>query len=63
MNPLCRFGLPHAEQTAMEQVRGMLFEVDQNEEEPIFCGHHGSGERCRITSRLPAPCMQGPVAI
>jgi hypothetical protein len=60
MHPWCRFGLAHAEQPAMEQVRGMLFEVDQNAEEPIFWGRHGTGEIGRIASRLPAPSMQGP---
>ena len=60
MNPWWRFGLAHAEHTAMEQGRGMLFEGDQNEEEPIFWGRQGTGEIGRIASRLPAPSMQGP---
>jgi hypothetical protein len=32
MNPLRCFGLAHAEQTPMQQVNGMLLEVDQNEQ-------------------------------
>ena len=60
MNPLCRFGLTHAEQAAMEQVDGILLEVDQNEQQTIFWCWQGTVRIGRVASQLPAPSMQSP---
>ncbi len=60
MNPLRRFGLAHAEQAPMQQMNGILLEVDQNEQQTIFRCGQGTVRIGRIASRLPAPSMQGP---
>lgn len=61
MNPLRGLGLAHAEQAPMQQVRGMLLEADQDEQQPIL----RRGQRAvligRVASHLPAPPMQRPV--
>ena len=60
MNPLGRFGLAHAEQASMEQMNGMLLEVDQNKQETIFRCREQAVGRGRRASRLAAPSMQRP---
>ena len=62
MNPLRRFGLAHAEHAAMEEVRGMLLEVDENEQQAILRCRQGTGRIGRITSCLPAPSMERPLS-
>ena len=42
MNPWRRFGLTHAEHAAMEQVNGMLLEVDEHEQQAIFRCRQGT---------------------
>ena len=59
MHPWCRFGLAHAEQTAMEQVRGMLFEVDQNREEPS--SGVGTGQGREVVERRA--CRRRPCRV
>jgi hypothetical protein len=44
----------------MEQLRGILLEVDQNEQEAIFRDWQGTILIGRVASRLPTPPMQGP---
>ena len=61
MNPLGRVGLAHAKQAALQQLRGILLEIDENKQQPIFRGWQGTVLIRRITSRLPAPHVQGPV--
>jgi hypothetical protein len=60
MNPLRSLGLAHAEHVSMEQLRGILLEVDQNEQEPILRAWQGTVLLGRVASRLPTPPMQGP---
>ena len=60
MNPLRRFGLAHAKQASVEQVRGMLLEVEQNKQETIFRSWQGTVRIGCIASCLPAPSMEGP---
>jgi hypothetical protein len=38
MNPWGCFGLAHPEHAAMEQLRRILLEIDQDEQEPILGG-------------------------
>jgi hypothetical protein len=60
MNPLRCLGLTHPEQASMQQLRGILLEVDQNEQEPIFRGGQGTVLIGRIASRWPTPPRSGP---
>jgi hypothetical protein len=60
MNPLGRFGLAHPEQASMEQWRGILLEIDQDEQQPIFWGRQGTVRLGRIAPGLPASSRQGP---
>jgi hypothetical protein len=61
MNPLSRLGLAHPEHAPLQQWRGMLLELDQDEYQLIFRGRQGTVLIGGIASRLPAPAMQGPV--
>jgi hypothetical protein len=36
VNPLIRFALAHAKQASLHHLEGIRFQVDQNEEQPIF---------------------------
>jgi len=60
MNPLRGLGLAYPEQAAKQQLRGMLLEVDQNEQQPILRGRQGTILLGRVASRQPAPPMSGP---
>jgi hypothetical protein len=60
MNPLGRFGLAHAKQAPMQEVKGMLLEVDENEQETIFRCWQGTVRISGRTSRLSAPSVEGP---
>jgi hypothetical protein len=60
MNPLRGLGLAHAEHASMQQLRGILLEVDHNAQEPIFRSGSGAVLIGRVASRLPTPPMQGP---
>src|SRR5215831_4877762 len=60
MNPLRRFGLTHAKHAAMEEVRGMLLEVDENEQQAILRGRQGTIRIGCVASCLPAPSMERP---
>jgi hypothetical protein len=55
MNPLRRLGLAHAEQVPMQQLRGVLLEVDRDEQQAVFRGRQGTVLIGRIASCLPAP--------
>jgi hypothetical protein len=57
MNPLCRLGLAPPEQAPMQQLRRILLEVDQDEQQPIFRGRQGTVLISGIAARLPAPPM------
>jgi hypothetical protein len=61
MNPLRGLGLAHAEQAPMQQLRRILLEVDQHEQQSLFRGRQGTILIGRIASHLPAPPVQGPV--
>ena len=60
MNPLRGFGLAHPEQAPMEHLRGILLQIDQDEQQSIFRGRQRTVRVGRIASRLSAPPMQGP---
>jgi hypothetical protein len=60
MNPLRCLGLAHPEQAPMEQLRGILLEVDQNEQQAIFRSRQRAVLIGRIASRQPAPPMERP---
>jgi len=60
MDPLRRLGLPHAEQAPMEQLNGILLEVDQQEQQPILRCWERTILIGRVASRLPAPSQQSP---
>jgi len=61
MKPLRRLGLAHAEQAPMQQLRGVLFEVDQDEQQAIFRGWQRTVLIGGVASCLPQPPVQGPV--
>jgi len=42
MNPLIRFALDHTKQAALYYLERIRFEVDQNEEQPIFRRRQGA---------------------
>jgi len=42
VNPLIRFALAHAKQAPLHHLEGIGFQVDQNEEQPIFGGWQGA---------------------
>jgi hypothetical protein len=42
VNPLIRFALAHAKQAPLHHLEGIGFQVDQNEEQPIFGGRQGA---------------------
>jgi hypothetical protein len=52
----------HAEQAPMQQWRGRLLEVAQDEQQSILRGRQGTVLIDGIASRLPAPPVQGPFA-
>src|SRR5882724_11163810 len=60
MNPWRGLGLAHPEHTPMEQLRGILREVDQNAQQAIFRRRQRAVLISRIASRQPAPPMQSP---
>jgi hypothetical protein len=60
MNPRRGLGLAPAEHASMEQLGGILLEVDQHEQQPIFRGWQGTVLLGGVASRLPTPPMQGP---
>jgi len=60
MNPVIRLRLAHPEQAPMERLNRMLLEVDQNEQQTICRCRQGAVLIGRVSSRLPAPSMQGP---
>ena len=60
MNPWGRFGLAHPEHASMAQLRGMLLEIDQDAQQPIFWGRQRTVRLGRIAPGLPASSMQGP---
>jgi hypothetical protein len=60
MNPLGRLGLAHPEQAPMEDLRGVLLEVDQDEQQPIFRSRQRTVLIGRVAAGLPLPPMQGP---
>ena len=62
MNPLCRLGLAHAEQAPMQQLRGILLEVDQDKQQAIFRCWQWTVFIRGIAARLPRPSMEGPLS-
>jgi hypothetical protein len=42
VDPLIGFALDHAEQTPLHHLEGVGFEVDQDEQEPVFWGREGA---------------------
>jgi hypothetical protein len=62
MNPLRRLGLAHAEQAPMQQLRGVLLEVDQDKQQAVFRCWQRTVLIGGIAARLPLPSMQGPVS-
>jgi hypothetical protein len=60
MKPLCRRGLAPPEQAPMEQLCGIVLEVDQDAQQPIFRGWQGTVLLGRSASPLPAPAMERP---
>jgi hypothetical protein len=60
MNPLRRLGLAHPEQAPMQQLCGVLLEVDQDEQQAIFRCWQGTVLIGGVASRLPTSSMQGP---
>ena len=61
MNPLGGFGLAHAKQVPMQQLRRVLLEIDENEQQPIFRGWQRTILLGGVASRQPTPPVQGPV--
>ena len=61
MDPLGCFGLAHAKHAPMQQLCGILLEIDQNEQQPIFRGRQKTVLIGGVASRLPAAPIQGPV--
>ena len=62
MNPLRRLGLAPAEQAPMQQLRGMLLEIDQDKQQAVFRGGQRTVLRGGLAARLPLPSMEGPVS-
>jgi len=62
MNPLCRLRLAHTEQAPMQQLRGVLLEVDQDEQQAVFRCWQRTVLLCGIAARLPMPALQGPIS-
>src|SRR5713101_1925990 len=57
VNPLIRFALAHAKQAPLHHLEGIGFQVDQNEEQPIF----GCRQGAVLVDRKPAGGPRFPV--
>ena len=60
MPPVMRLRLAHPEHAPMERLNRMLFDGDEKEQKTICRCREWAVLRGRISSRLPAPSMQGP---
>jgi hypothetical protein len=58
VNPLIRFALAHAKQASLHHLEGIGFQVDQNEEQPIFGCRQTASYSCLEGWNWPPVCRE-----